>query len=213
MSRRRKFKGAKRGGVKYSSILDELDQKQSEEYSEGVASLTESAILESATDKEDISRVLDWMMNDSGSMDDDLASHFEKILNNYRTKIRILHYAITRERLSIINDAIKAEKELIKSVMNGAVYVSNESKIKLLQSLSEMITGGMENVNELAGLTDTPEDILSSLQGQLKKDARSAEFSKLAPEDREKLRQELHRLLTKEPVRVVTNEESDEPNP
>ena len=177
-----------------------LEQYKSDYYKSDIQSVPADKLLEEVNKTNELSKFVRWM-EESDVMDESLSEKLEKLLDKYRMKIRLLAYAITRARLTRIAEAVSAEEDILSDIMDSVPYVGNTEKIRLLQTLSEIINTGMESINELAGLAETPEDVLSSLKGHFA--SSETEFGDLKPDEREKLRVFFDSLINnKEPTKV-----------
>lgn len=141
-------------------------------------------------DKQTVWRVLEWLFTEAGSgtMEPDLAAMFDRMLSDYKTKHRIMAYAIGRERLQRIVEQVDLEREISDDLKNALPYMSNENKVKALMALSNSISAGLENLDKLAGVADVSEDVMAALQGHMKDSAVNKPLKEATGEEREAIR-------------------------
>lgn len=176
-------------------LATNFDDLKTRSYAETVAAEGEvpADLMTVAPDRQTIWRVLSWLLESDATMDPELMTVFDRMLTDYKTKARLISYAIMRERLQRIVEGADLEREIINELRESALYMKDESKVKLLAALGQSIGVGLENLDKLAGVTDTPEEILAALGGKLKEDA-SNPLKDLRPEERENIRRVLDKI-------------------
>lgn len=158
-----------------------------------------STLLEDSRDE--ISKLIQWIAGDEGSLDNAMQERLDRVLKDYPTKMRLLAYLFAMKQMITLADARQTQQLLIEEVLENSAYVSHKTKIQLISVLGDSIATGMERIQTLAGLSEAPEHILTSLLGQ----SRSAsDLSKSTPEEREHIRQKLAPFLEELAARVKT---------
>jgi hypothetical protein len=143
-------------------------------------------------DKATIWAVVQWLMAESSLMPPEMAEQFDHLLSGYRTKLRIMTYAIMKERFERMATAVEAEDALMNELLAAKPFMSNADKIKLLDILSKIIAEGTDALDRMAGVSDNPDDVVNEVRGKLKDDG---PFSQFTVEEREKIRQVVNKVL------------------
>lgn len=166
--------------------------------------------IAAAPDRQTVWQVLNWLLETDSDLDPEIIATFEHMLTGYKTKVRMISHAITRERVQRIVESSELEREVIRDLRENSIYMSHDQKVKMLGALGSSIAAGLDNLDRMAGISDTPEEMLGALAT---KEATGAGVLKdLRPEERENVRRFLTKLKKGIPaVEQLPDEDDHEP--
>ena len=191
MPRRKKKKAVPMDARMERILAIDPDELLNDEYVAKLGTEIPTDILSKAVpDQQTVYRVLEFIFSDVGAeaMDPDLARIFDRLLSGYKTKNRLMLYALGREHTERIVDQVDLEKELLQDLRDALPYMSNENKAKILTALGSSISAGMESQERRAGINDVPEDVQATLQGHITDSTLNRPFKEATGEEREAIR-------------------------